>query len=266
MSAMTSNELFSAAREDGPAAEERDAVFRRVALVTGIAAAGAVAASASASASAASSAAASLSAAPAAPVAGAAAVGTSFGMKLLALGAVLGAASTALGVILALTVVTPEGPRADRAHGVPVPAAVAPGARLAQPTPRKRDMTQAAAAVAAAAKASTDADASRANSGDATSSTASSSPGTISAGAGAGLSDLGEEARLVTAARAALVAGDPARALRLVQGTRKLSARALEPEELGLEARALHALGRTDDAAATELVLKRRYPDHALAH
>lgn len=265
MSAMTSNDLFAAAREDGPAAEERDAVFRRVALVTGIAAAGAVAASASAaSAASASSAAASLSAAPAAPVVGtAAAAGTSFGMKLLALGAVLGAASTALGVILALTMVTPEGPRAGRAHGGPVPAAIAPGARLAQPTARKRDMNQVAAAAAAAAKASADADASRANGGEATSNANSGSTG---AGAGAGLSDLGEEARLVTAARAALVAGDPARALTLVQGTRKLSARSLEPEELGLEARALHALGRTDDAAATELVLKRRYPDHALAH
>ena len=69
----------------------------------------------------------------------------------------------------------------------------------------------------------------------------------------------------MTAARAALMAGDAARALSLVQTTRKLGARSLEPEELGLEARALRALGRADDAAATELVLRRRYPDHALA-
>jgi hypothetical protein len=69
----------------------------------------------------------------------------------------------------------------------------------------------------------------------------------------------------VTAARAALMAGDPARALALVQTTRKWGTRSLEPEELSLEARALRALGRADDAAVTELVLRRRYPDHALA-
>jgi hypothetical protein len=82
---------------------------------------------------------------------------------------------------------------------------------------------------------------------------------------GSSAGDLGEEARLVTAARTALVAGDAARALSLVQATRKLGARSLEPEELGLEARALRALGRADEAAAAELVLRRRYPDHALA-
>ena len=77
--------------------------------------------------------------------------------------------------------------------------------------------------------------------------------------------DLGEEARLVTAARRALVSGDAALALSLVQATRKLGTRSLEPEELGLEARALRALGRADEAAVAELVLRRRYPDHALA-
>jgi hypothetical protein len=46
---------------------------------------------------------------------------------------------------------------------------------------------------------------------------------------------------------------------------RRLATRALEPEELGLEARALRALGRADEAAAAELRLKNRFPDHALA-
>ena len=54
-------------------------------------------------------------------------------------------------------------------------------------------------------------------------------------------------------------------ALRLVKDAHKCGARALEPEELGLEVRALRALGRTDDAAATELVPRRRYPEHALS-
>jgi hypothetical protein len=78
-------------------------------------------------------------------------------------------------------------------------------------------------------------------------------------------SDLSDEASLVTAARTALVAGDPARALLLVQSARKSKARSLEPEELSLEARALRALGRADEALATELALRGRYPAHALA-
>ena len=78
-------------------------------------------------------------------------------------------------------------------------------------------------------------------------------------------SGLAEEARLVTAARGALVDGDAARALTLVQATRLLSVRALEPEELSVEVRALRALGREEAAAETELVLRTRYPESALA-
>jgi hypothetical protein len=77
--------------------------------------------------------------------------------------------------------------------------------------------------------------------------------------------DLALEARMLTDARAALMAGDAARALTIVRATRKLGTRALEPEELVLEARALSALGRVDEAAADELLLRRRYPDSALA-
>lgn len=253
MSAMTSRDLFAAAREDGPAKAERDDMFRNVALATGVAAAGAVAASIATPLALplTSASAASLSSASASATTTATATGASFGMKLLALGAALGAASTALGVILALTMVTPEGARAaGRGRAAATPAVVAPGARLARPEGRKRDMSAPAAGANANANASA----------------AANANANANARAGRDASDLGEEARLVTAARAALVAGDPSRALALVQATRKLSARSLEPEELGLEARALHALGRTDDAAATELVLKRRYPDHALAH
>ena len=240
--------LFAAAREDGPDAGERDAMFRGIALATGVAAGAAAAAIALAvvpSSTAVGGAA--MAAETATSVGGgAAATGTAFGMKLLALGAVLGAVSTALGVILAVTVVMPDAPRvAVRAPATVVttaPGEISMGAKLAQPAARKRDPNGApAVANAKVANANANAD------------------------ANAGASDLGEEARLVTAARNALVAGDPARALSLVQATRKLSARSLEPEELGLEARALHALGRADEAAATELVLRRRYPDHALA-
>lgn len=77
--------------------------------------------------------------------------------------------------------------------------------------------------------------------------------------------DFAEEARLVSEARSALVAGDPSRALAVLQKTHTFRRRSLEPEELGLEARALHALGRTDEAAAKDFALRRQYPDSALA-
>ena len=78
-------------------------------------------------------------------------------------------------------------------------------------------------------------------------------------------SALATEARLVTEARTALVRGEPERALALARSTHRLAARALEPEELALEARALRALGRTDEALATELTLRRRFPSHTLS-
>jgi hypothetical protein len=191
-------------------------------------------------------------------------------VKLLALVVLLGAASTALGVLLPLAVDPRGAPgpeeraRASGASTVSGPvgavqAANAParvftsGVRLAQPPARPR------------------AEASVSPNAGATPSPLPGSyegAGTISSAhsrAERAPSDLDEEARLVTAARSALLSGDPARALSLVRTTRKLSARVLEPEELGLEARALHALGRTDEAAATELVLRQRHPDHALS-
>jgi hypothetical protein len=252
--------LFAAAREDGPDAYERDAIFRKIAVATGVAAGAAV-----------------VSAVPSVSVVGAAALaaetatrtsatalsaagtatGTAFGMKLLVVGAALGAVGTALGVVLAVTVVAPETPRADRAATTVAPATTTPCAKLAQPTTRRRDPENAIADANAEGKAITDAKAS------AEASALANANNTSARANPAG--DLAEEARLLTAARSALMAGDPARSLLLVQSTRKLSARSLEPEELGLEARALRALGRPDDAAATELVLRRRYPDHALA-
>lgn len=66
-------------------------------------------------------------------------------------------------------------------------------------------------------------------------------------------------------ARAALIRGEPDRALTLARATRRLPARVLEPEELGLEVRALRALERADEALATELTLRKRFPNHALS-
>jgi hypothetical protein len=214
-----SNELFAAARDDAPSDSLHDAMWDRVAGATGAAATAAGAQAASTTAK-------------------------TFGAgKLLLLGGVIGAVSTALGVIVTLAIVAPS---SGSAAPVRTPVGVAHGPHgegrtlLASPTLRKGPV----------ASAPTD------GMGQATKVEKKEETAT---------SDLAEEARLVTAARAALVAGDPQRALALVRATRTLSTRALEPEELGLEARALNALGRTDEAAATDLLLRRRYPDSALA-
>jgi hypothetical protein len=269
--------LFAAAQADGPGADERDAMFARLALATGIAVGAAAAANAGAASAAA---AANVIAAGAAPVAAAASAGAgTFGMKLLALGALLGAASTALGVLIAVAVVTPDGARAAADGAKPsgastgslavgaIPTTPAParvitsGVRLAPPSVRSR----AEAREAGSAQRAEDASAAPSPSAGSREGSGALSEARASARVEHAPSDLDEEARLVTAARSALLAGDPARALALVRATRRLTTRALEPEELGLEARALHALGRTDEAAATELLLRQRHPDHALA-
>jgi hypothetical protein len=216
--------LFDAAREDAPALERHDAMWDRIADATGLAASAAAGAPATTGT--------------------AAKIG---GTKLLAVGGLIGAASTALGVAVALLAVGADmssapGATPARAAAVPVHS-VAPGAKLAEPAVRKRAVVQAPAESAVRDQSS----AGQATKGE--------EPA----------SGLAEEARLVSAARAALVGGDPQRALSLIQSARRLSSHALEPEELGLEARALSALGRTDEAAATDLLLRRRYPESALA-
>jgi hypothetical protein len=78
-------------------------------------------------------------------------------------------------------------------------------------------------------------------------------------------SALAEEARLLTEARRALLRGDAPAALEIVARVKRLSVRALQPEQMGIEARALRAEGRVDEAAAVELGLRARFPEHALA-
>jgi len=282
--------LFAAARDDGPDLADRNALFQKIALSTGIAAGTAAGATvlslvpaASATGVAAAAAQATTSAGGAATSAAAAAAPAAFavGSKLLALGVALGAVSSVVGVIVAVsmgaTESSVEAPRADaRTANVVVHATSSPGAKLAQPIARRRDTSVTPEEIelesddeaTASAKAKAEATASTKAKADTKAKASAKANGSTGASANVAPSaagDLGEEARLVTAARSALVAGDAAGALSLVQATRKLGTRSLEPEELGLEARALRALGRADDAAAAELVLRRRYPDHALA-
>ena len=76
---------------------------------------------------------------------------------------------------------------------------------------------------------------------------------------------LAREASLVADARAALARQAPQAALRVIRATRALAPRQLIPEELSVEAQALRALGRTQEADAIEGVLRSRYPESALA-
>lgn len=68
------------------------------------------------------------------------------------------------------------------------------------------------------------------------------------------------EVALVADARRQLLTGDPASALKSVRAARSLEARQMEPEEMGLEAKALRALGRDAEADKVESQLRSMYP------
>jgi hypothetical protein len=76
---------------------------------------------------------------------------------------------------------------------------------------------------------------------------------------------LAREASLVAQAHAALLGGDAHGALRAVRAARMIPSRVLGPEELSLEAQALRALGRDDQARDVDSALKRQFPESALA-
>jgi hypothetical protein len=73
------------------------------------------------------------------------------------------------------------------------------------------------------------------------------------------------EAALVAEARGSLVRGDALGALRTIRAASGLRQRALEPEELSIESRALRAMGRDTEAAGVDAELRSRFPDHALS-
>lgn len=235
MSTRSTAALFEAAREDAPSADARDAMWSRISAASTVTTAAAGAATL-----------ATKSAAPAAATTGV------LGTKLVIAGGVIGAFGAVLGVVLTLLVVSPdrEGASATSATAVPrrTPAVAATGARLAGPSARKLDV--------ATLEVVTEID---------RTATKTSSAGVQEQATPDPASDLSMEAKLVSDARAALVRGEADLALALVKRTHRLATRALEPEELGIESRALRSLGRVDEAAAIDLLLKRRFPDSALA-
>lgn len=76
---------------------------------------------------------------------------------------------------------------------------------------------------------------------------------------------LAREAALIAEARSAILRGEPDVALAALRGTAALRSRAMVPEELSLEARALRAAGRDVEATAIEEQLRSRFPDNALS-
>jgi hypothetical protein len=238
--------LFAAARDDAPSRAVQDGVWARVAAKT-VATAGAGAAGA----------------AGAAATTGAKAAGAALlppAAKLLVVGAALGA--TVAGA--SFVVLGPAGP--PRSASPPVVSANAArpthaaASRGRDDPPPAFELPPATESLPSSASPSPSASASAP---PPVAAVGSLRPATVAA---EDPSALAEEARLVTEARRALVSGDPERALVWIRRTRGLSTRALEPEELALEARALRALGRTDEARATDEALRRRFPGHALAH
>jgi len=75
---------------------------------------------------------------------------------------------------------------------------------------------------------------------------------------------LAREASLVADARSALASGDPRSALQAIHDARALSSRQMAPEELAVEAHALRALGRQDEANEADSTLKAQFPESAL--
>jgi hypothetical protein len=215
------------AREDGPSAAARARIFGEITAAVGGATSGATALGVTAK--------------------------TAGGAKLLVAGALLGSIVT---VGVAAFVIGFRGPRAPLApepsfamHADPEIAPVTPAAPAVPAPP-----AMGAAVVADPEPA-------------ATASPARRSPTRSHASlAGAPAGDtLTREATLVSEARGALVRGQPETALGALRATELLPSRAMEPEELSLEARALRALGREPEAEFVEGQLRARFPDNALA-
>jgi hypothetical protein len=72
------------------------------------------------------------------------------------------------------------------------------------------------------------------------------------------------ETALVKEAHRAELQGHYAGALKAVRAARSLEVRQFEPNEMAIEARALHKLGRDDDAAKIEAKLRAMYPFQSL--
>lgn len=225
--------LFQAAKADGPDAAARTRMWSGVSsAVGGVAAAGGAAA------------------------ASGSAVGTASAAKLIAFGTLLGGAVTVgIATLVIRLVPAPPAPAAAAAAAPATTTAHAP-VNVSVPVPVPATATATAAATETAKPQLPSAPPARP-----TPARATAASGITAAPEDA----LTREASLVAEARGALVRGDAAGALRAVRAARALPSHLLEPEELAVEAQALRALGRTDEAKGVDGTLRSQYPDSALA-
>jgi hypothetical protein len=218
--------MLEIAKNDGPSAAARAKVWGGVASTVGCAAAASGTISATA-----------------------ATTGGVSAAKMLALGTLLGAS---LSVGLAVTVLYIG---QARRGGEEAPVARAAAADVRPGGARAEPQVAAAATITATTTPSV---AATANAGK-------RAAGSPPARAPRPFDALAREASLVTSARSSLANADPRAALRAIHEARGLSSRQLEPEELAVEAQALRALGRQDEANETDLALKAQFPESALA-
>jgi hypothetical protein len=228
-------ELLRAAKADGPSAAARAKMWGNVA-----GSAGAAGAAAGAGAS-------------LAPGGAAGAVGAA---KMLAIGTLLGGTIT-VGLAAALLHIGPAPVPTPRAASsvvhasgpMPVTAAVPSPVTDPPPVPEGDAPSPAAPALPSARQARSHTD------------------GPTTAPHAVALADDGltREAVLVAEARGALKRGDAQSCLRAVHAARLLPSHQLGPEELALEAQALQALGRDDEARETDAQLRKLFPESALA-
>jgi hypothetical protein len=246
--------LLRAAREDGPGAAARAKVWSAVSGAVG----GAVGVSSAAAGTS------GVGAASSAAVAG----GTS-AAKMLVMGTLLGGAVT-VGLASVLLRIGPAPGLPTASASVPVAAAAAPAA-TAGPPPQVQAETAAAAEPLSSPAAQASPSLPAASSAGATSKPATRSAvatSNVRPGSAASPSDdvlLGQETAFIIEARAALARGDAQGALRAVRAARALPSHRLAPEELTVEAQALRALGREDDARDADSMLRKQFPESALA-
>jgi hypothetical protein len=244
--------LLRAAREDGPAAAARAKVWSAVSGTVGAAGVSSAAAGTSAGGGGAS----------------AAVAGGASAAKMLVMGTLLGGVVT-VGLASVLLMIGPA--RSERTASASVPVATAP-ARLGPGDPTADRPVQVRPETAAAGPPSTAA----LPSPTSPSAGATSRPATRSAGPASNVHPvpaatpptddvlLAHETALVVDARAALARGDGQGALRAIRAARALPSHRLAPEELSVEAQALRALGREDDARDADSMLRKQFPESAL--
>lgn len=255
----SAKDLFAAARGDGPSAASRDAMWRSVEAAAlpaagagGAGGAGAASGTTTTAGSAGSGvgagAGAGTGAAPAATTAAIAA-------KASFLGAVVGST-----VSMAIAVVAFHALRPAPTLSNDGDAPVARVERAGDVAPDFRPPAMLAEQGSPPAPASSPGGRTH---DDARTGTAATSHAASSAGGGAVPADSASFARevaLVGAAREALLRRDAAACLEALRAARALRSRQLEPEELGLEARALRMQGEFEQAARVEATLRAKYP------